>query len=231
MEEKDTNELPETNEAKPKPPPIHRDRYALDAAETPINFATAVDCLLKKPGALLHSIENHSGFKTPAILLVISAAAVALFGLILGLFSMDRQLWMIPAKLGAGLLVTTAITLPSLYIFCCLNGIKVGLRTVTGMLCGGVAMIGLLIFGLAPVTWIFSQSTDSVPFMGSLGVIFWLIAAGFGASFVVRSAKAYGVERTGLIRLWVVIFIFVTLQMTASLRPLVGPAPASFLPK
>src|SRR5258705_340581 len=42
----------------------------------------------------------------------------------------------------------------------------------------------MLLIGFAPVAWLFSQSTESVNWMGTLHIMFWFIAAFFGLRFL-----------------------------------------------
>ena len=90
------------------------------------------------------------------------------------------------------------------------------------MLAGLICLTSLLLVGFAPVVWIFSQSTESVVFMGFLNLIIWVIAAWFGLSLVNRAAKALGATETGHLKVWMFIFILVTFQMMTSLRPIIG---------
>jgi hypothetical protein len=100
-------------------------------------------------------------------------------------------MWIAPAKLGLGMLLSVLICLPSLYIFTCLGGIDAQLRSVCGALFAAVCLSSILLIGFAPVAWIFSQSTDSIVFMGTLHLLFWVIGIRFG----LRLIDAMGVSR------------------------------------
>ena len=78
--------------------------------------------------------------------------------------------------------------------------------------------------GFAPVAWLFSQSTQSVAWMGALHLLFWFIATIFGVRFL-RAGFAHSQARSmaGLY-VWIILFILVMLQMTTALRPIVGTA-------
>ena len=49
-------------------------------------------------------------------------------------------MWIAPAKLALGTLLSVLICLPSLYIFACLGGIDARIRTVSGMLCSRLSV-------------------------------------------------------------------------------------------
>ena len=93
---------------------------------------------------------------------------------------------------------------------------------MVGVLGGLLVLANVLLLGFAPVAWLFSQSTHSVAAMGSLHLVFWLVAVTFGAGFLCRAFEQFGLRSVVALRIWLVVFVLVTLQMTAALRPLVG---------
>jgi gamma-glutamylcysteine synthetase len=99
------------------------------------------------------------------------------------------------------------------------------------MLVGALALTGLLLVGFAPVVWVFSQSTDSVPFMGFLALAFWVISLLFGMQLLKAATAAISPHSTtGYLSVWIMIFFVVTLQMSTALRPIIGTA-TDLLPK
>src|ERR1041384_5119040 len=129
-----------------------------------------------------------------------------------------------------GTVLSILICLPSLYIFTCLSGIDARLRTVTGVFLAALGLGALLLIGFAPVAWIFSQSTDSVAFMGALHLLLWAIGIKFGLRLLQGMTFLLGASRQGHhMKGWSAIFIVVCLQMTTTLRPIVGTS-KNFLP-
>jgi hypothetical protein len=57
--------------------------------------------------------------------------------------------------------------------------------------------------------------------MGALHLIFWAIATYFGLRFLHRGLRHLSGKPAGL-RLWVVVFLLVMLQMSTAIRPIVG---------
>lgn len=141
-------------------------------------------------------------------------------GLINGMFG---------SLLGSGMAAAMLICLPSLYIFSALGGMEARLAQVAGLLTTMVALTALLLLGFAPVVWVFSQSTESVVFMGFLTLVFWMISLVFGVRLLISAAARFGVTTANYVVVWVVIFFVVSLQMSTSLRPIVGTA-ETFLP-
>jgi hypothetical protein len=86
----------------------------------------------------------------------------------------------------------------------------------------------ILLIGFAPVAWLFSQSTESVNWMGTLHLIFWGIATLFGLRFL-EAGFSHSQARTNAgLNTWVVIFVLVVLQMTTALRPIVDRSDSFF---
>ncbi|MCG8602175.1 MAG: hypothetical protein MI807_18670 [Verrucomicrobiales bacterium] len=220
----------------PEPPELpektHEDPLKdYEAMENSPDLAATIDNLLKSPGRVLYEWQEGRGGLVGRHLGLIAAVAFLLFGLILGLFSGGTQLWAAPVKVFGGILVSALITLPSLYVFSCLGGIDMTLRKAGGLLLLGLALVGMVLLGLCPVAWIFSQSTQSVGFMGFLVLLFWLVSLCFGVLLIFRSARKFGTDRGGYLVLWALIFVTVTMQMSTSLRPIIGPAEETFLPQ
>jgi hypothetical protein len=203
-------------------------RFAFEpmpAGKSPILM---IEALLKYPGRIIHELQHNWRVELSSWLLVLALLGMALYGVVVGSFSGGPQMWIAPAKLALGTLLSVLICLPSLYIFACLGGIDARLRTVTGVLFAAVGLGALLLIGFAPVAWIFSQSTDSVAFMGALHLMLW----GIGISFGLRLIEAMGRLLTGSARshlkLWGLIFVVVCLQMMTTLRPIIASSKTFF---
>jgi amino acid permease len=128
------------------------------------------------------------------------------------------------------MLVSAIICLPSLYIFACLSGSQARLAEIFGLVMGMLMLTTILLIGFAPVAWLFSQSTESVNWMGTLHLIFWFIASIFGLRFLNAAFSHTQAKSNAGFNTWVVIFMLVVVQMTTALRPIVGHAD-SFFPK
>ena len=82
----------------------------------------------------------------------------------------------------------------------------------------------VMLIGFAPVAWVFSQSTNSLFFMGMLHIVFWLIGLRFGSRLLRKTLSRMGAERADYLRVWTLIFLLTSLQMTTALRPIIGTA-------
>lgn len=189
----------------------------------PVTLLSVIEHLLKHPGRILHECQQGR-LQVPARLLLSTLISFSIFGLLLGSFSGGTQLWASPLKVTLGIIAAVLICLPSLYIFSALDGLDARLSQISAVMLSAVALAGLLLLGFAPVIWVFSTSTESLAFMGFLGLIFWIIGLYFGSRLLLQAATSLGMQSTGFLKTWLAIFIIVTLQMSTSLRPLIGTA-------
>ncbi|MDB4500799.1 hypothetical protein N9224_01320 [Akkermansiaceae bacterium] len=187
------------------------------------------ECLLKHPHSLINTIRQS---ENPSLLigklLILALGGFLIFGLTLGSFSFHEQLWLAPIKTILGLAITSIICLPSLYIFSALTGTTLGIKEIVQGMAGALALIAALLLGFTPVLWVFSQSTNSEPFFGFLVLIVWLIALFFGTGLLLKMLDHSGTKKKGPLRIWIGIFLLVSLQMSTTLRPIIGRSDAIF---
>lgn len=217
------NTEPTPESASPSALPKQVSNFAIEPMEGPTTLSNIMENLLKHPGRLLHACQ--SGNSAVALrLLIIMIVSLSVFGLLLGSFSGGTQLWAAPLKITVGMIVAVMICLPSLYIFSALDGLNARLHQIVSVLLSMVALSGLLMLGFAPVIWVFSTSTDSIGFMGFLALIFWVIGMYFGTRLLLNAVGSLGLQSKSYLKLWIILFTVVTLQMSTSLRPLIGTA-------
>jgi len=200
-----------------------------DCAPIP-NVVAVIEAILRQPRRVMYHLRQPGAGRLIGLMLAVALVCSLVYGLVVGTFTMGPQLWAAPVKIAGGLLVTALICLPSLYIFTCLGGSQARLVEMGGLLAGLLALMTILLVGFAPVAWLFSQSTTSVPWMGALHLVFWLISTVFGLRFLSSGfSHSRARSRAGL-NLWIILFVLVAVQMTTALRPLVGTA-ETFLPQ
>jgi len=180
-----------------------------------------LDGLLRLPANLMFELSTRP--LTHLRLGLLMVAALALVGVFVGAFGGGYQLLAVPLKLSLGMTFCALLCLPSLYIFVCLSGGSHGLRETAGALLAGIALTSLLLVGFAPVSWVFSQATDSSALMGGLHLFFFLVSAHFGLRLTRRALANIGGRPVPALGLWTLVFLMVVLQMSTTLRPLVGP--------
>jgi len=188
----------------------------------------AIEALLRQPLRLLYQLRQPGAGRLIVQMLVIAFGCSAVYGVVAGTFSGGMQLWAAPVKIAGGLMVSAAICLPSLYIFTCLSGSKARLSEVCGLLAGLLLLMTILLVGFAPVAWIFSQSTESVAWMGTLHLIFWGVATLFAMRFLKHGFSHTEAKSQAGVNVWIIIFLLVALQMTTALRPIIGKSDTFF---
>jgi hypothetical protein len=209
------------------PPPLGEDPADREPA---LNPASAVEAILRQPRRVMYQLRQPGAGKLIGSMLFVTVLCSMVYGVIVGSFSGGTQWWAAPVKICAGLLISTLICLPSLYIFGCLSGAQARLSEIFGMVVGLLMLTTILLIGFAPVAWLFSQSTESIVWMGVLHLVFFAVATGFGLRFL-DAAFSHSKARSPVgLRTWVILFLLVVLQMSAALRPLLGQSD-DFLPK
>ncbi|HWX20790.1 MAG TPA: hypothetical protein VN578_12905 [Candidatus Binatia bacterium] len=194
------------------------------------NPVAASEAILRQPRRVMYQVRQPGSGRLILGMVFVAVVCSLVYGVVVGTFSNGTQLWAAPAKIAGGLLVSAVICLPSLYIFTCLSGSQARLVEICGLVAGLLLLMTILLIGFAPVAWLFSQSTDSVIWMGALHLLFWLIATCFGLRFLDHGFSQSQARSKGGLHTWIVIFVLVAVQMTTALRPIVGTA-RTFLPE
>lgn len=208
-----------------RPAPLGEDPADREPITGPL---AAVEAILRAPRRIMYQLRQPGSGRLIMAMVMVSILCSLVYGLIVGTFSMSTQLWAAPVKIAGGLLVTALICLPSLYIFTCLSGSEAKLSEIFGLVAGLLMLMTILLIGFAPVAWLFSQSTESVVWMGVLHLIFWFISTMFGLKFLDAGFSHYKAKTSAGLYTWVIIFILVAVQMTTALRPIVGKADTFF---
>ncbi len=188
-----------------------------------------IESLLKRPGQLIYHLLERPA---PELIIPLAAALIvglAVFGFLLGTVHAEAQLWQVPLKIIGGVLASALICLPSLYIFGSLGGSEARMSRLGGVFFAAITLTSLLLLGFGPVVWLFTQSTTSLAFLGTLGLTLWVLCLAFGLRLLEKAASHTGLTGHLHLRIWMGIFLLVTLQMTSTLRPILGRS-ESFLP-
>jgi hypothetical protein len=193
-----------------------------EAMEESVSVSRTVQALLKSPYSLGARIRD-GGFGTLLRNLICVAIVCCLgYGVIMGSFSGGAQWYASPVKALMGLFLTTLFCLPSLYIFTCMSGADIRLGQVIVILVAVDTLTTILLIGLGPIAWVFSQSTNSVFFMGFLHILFWLVSFGFAMKLLLELTRHMKPKNVAYVRIWMIIFLLTSFQMMTALRPLVG---------
>ncbi len=154
------------------------------------------------------------------------------YGTVMGTFgARGLQVLYSALKVPMLLLVTFALSLPSFFVLNTLLGVRDDFARATAALISAQAGLTIILASLAPLTalWYLSCANyhAAVVFNGVLFAI-----ASIGAQQILRRLYRPLIDRNArhrlLLRLWMVIYTFVAVQMAWMLRPFVGdPASAT----
>lgn len=199
------------------PPVLHETTPPLPADARP---TVMLESLLKQPQAVIGRARLWERQRMLGVFFATIVVCTVVYGIVIGTFAGGRQLWAAPLKLTVGILVSAVFCLPGLYIAASLGGRDVKLPEVATYLLAMVTLTTVLLVGFAPAAWLFSASTRSLVFIGTLHLLIWM--AGMAAGLRLLRQALGGLR--GHVALWCVMFVLVCLQMTTALRPLVGTA-------
>lgn len=209
MSDNDTNN---SNTATPEP---------FVVTNTATNSENMVTTLLKSPQKVSDRIAAGIDLlKSAGIFLVAALLCHAVFGLAVGLFGGQTVALMDIVKFPLVALFSLLLCFPSLYVFSCVSGTPLSLAQTAVVACSCLAMLGLILVGLAPVAWLFAVSTKSIAFVVVLTLVIWGTALGFVVRYT-ESLKANPLfQQQAGIKLWFIIFCLVSLQMATCMRPM-----------
>jgi hypothetical protein len=129
-----------------------------------------------------------------------------------------------------GALLTGAICFPSLYIFSVLSGADIRARNVLGLLLGVMASTAIFLAGFGPVAWIFTQSSNSVGPLAPVHFALWIVSLLVSTRVLGAGLQHWKARRGAFLGLWMTIFLVTGLQMTTTLRPILGSSDRYFDP-
>jgi len=171
-------------------------------------------------------------------LLMLLVLCGALYGAVMGSyggFAGDRGLQVLisASKVPLLLLATFVIALPSFFVLNTLLGVRADFETVLRALVAAQASLTVVLAALAPYTGLWYVSFDEYrPAILFNGVMFAL--ASLAGQWHLRRAYRLLIARNPrhrlLLRSWLVLYVFVGIQMAWVLRPFIGSpqAPAQF---
>ncbi|RKZ41994.1 MAG: hypothetical protein DRQ49_03315 [Gammaproteobacteria bacterium] len=206
-----------------------KESYHLPESATPMQI---VDALLKSPESVVKQIKSGQVKKTLFILLGIFFLCHAIYGLIVGSFSGNVQWFAAPIKIVGGAALSALLCYPSLYIFGCLSGANITPSQTLSVLFGGLTLTSILLVGFAPVAFIFTFSIKTVAFMGFIHISIWAISIFFGLRYIVMGLTQMDSRKDSyIIKVWCTILILTMLQMTTTLRPIIGVSDTLLTPE
>ena len=189
-----------------------------------MNILTRTDLVLRGPD------ESAAGRPTALLLCGHTVVCGALYGAAMGTFGgfASDRLWQMlysGLKVPLLLLVTFALSLPSFFVLNTLFGLRDDFAEVVAALFRGQAGLTIVLAALAPYTLLwyasFTGYDQAILFNGAV-----FATASFAAQLLLRRWYAPLIARSPrhrrMMRLWLVLYSFVAIQMAWVLRPFVG---------
>ena len=201
---------------------------SLEPMEGAPTLGNAISALLRKPGSVVFELGKPGSKRFGFILLAGLIACLVAFGLLLGSYAGGSSWWTAPTKLVLGTLASALICLPSLLIFSYNSGVDCSPGRLISLLLVALTLLGLLLVGFAPVLWVFIQSNSSLAFIGTLSLFLWTVCVLFALRVILTIAGELGARSPLWLMLWGCIFLLVSYQMTAALRPIIGTSETFF---
>ena len=187
--------------------------------------------------AVLQDRENHfrqinqEDYPPNFVLAQLALISIFIFcyGIIMGSYNSLPQAMITGAKLWVLLFLTLLICFPSFYIVQLILGSKIKMKQLALILLSGFVMTTTIMLAFAPIVLFFQLSGDNYHFLQLLHVFVFVFSGFFGMRVVLEALKSAfesdGVyPRIGLtvFRIWVIIFAFVSIQLSWNLRPFLG---------
>jgi hypothetical protein len=203
------------------------------------NFFYVVPNFLRDPKSFFESVRRGEGLKAKVMQLGLSGlVSLAVFGFVLGLSDDWRQALSSAVKMPLLFAATGLFCLPALYFFSlALLGTPLRMIQVTAIVLSGFGVTAFLLLGLAPVTLFFDLTTQNYGFFQVLAVGFVALSGLIGLYFLWNGMTYIEPNREGVLKSmgrlilagWLVLYAFVSAQLTWRLSPFVGDPAAPFV--
>ena len=180
--------------------------------------------LLKNKQEIFESkIKSNSWKKNSIEFAVVSIIGTAVFGAASVIGTEWSNIWHVASRLVVVMWESFAICLPSLFIFSLVRGSKITLAELAYFMVGGLAIIGIVLLSISPITAFFMWTSNSqeIPLMmsvlaGGLGFLFGIYFIGRGLEFIRSIRRTTDPDaKSGLdvFLLWSILLIAVIAQM------------------
>lgn len=211
-------------------------REPVDPAEFPKSFWSQVDYLLTHPHSLMESIRRDEGL--PQIALILIAIAIimgAIYGAVMGGTNLMQGQAMPPLGAKITMIFITAIKVPLLlmasgaivyfpiYVSNAFMGERHSWRQVLALLVSSTAITCTVLASMATVAAFFSITSTTYDFIKLLHVAIFAYSGVIGLQYMLGAIRWMAPPRPRssrtLIMLWLLLYMFVGMQLAWVLRP------------
>jgi len=188
-----------------------------------------LDYILRAQVALFEQIHSKQQLpRTIAAMSILCALLSSLYGLTMGIYNSPLQAIASAIKLPILFLLTALICIPSLYTFNVLLGQSFRFMQTVALMVTTLATTTILLVSLAPIAFFFTLTTpENYQFLLLLHVIIFSLCGIYGVRYLYRGCSylAFRMEQplnNMLLRIWIVIYAVVGMQLGWRLRPFIG---------
>lgn len=174
---------------------------------------------------LEHRALNHRLLRTVTALLVFSAV----YGVVAGSYSGGLQAVSASVKMPLLFLGTLFVCFPAFFVIQLLLGSRLSLMQVSVLVLHALALTTVLLAAFVPVIVFFLITGADYYFLQLLHVVVIVICGGLGMralhenlSLVYERHGDYPPQAMAVMKVWIVLFAFVGVQLAWNLRPFVG---------
>ncbi len=194
-----------------------------------VSFLLRVDDVLRQRQRTPVSARPRREMLHLVLIVVVFAAA---YGAVLGSFrgiADGRALQIVYAaiKVPMLLLATSAVAMPSFFVLNSLFGLRSDFGAAVRALVSAQAALAIVLAALAPLTAVWYLSCDDYTLAILFNAMMFAVAS-FAAQGLLRAAYRplirHNPKHRGMLWTWLVIYMFVGIQMGWMLRPFVGSA-------
>lgn len=194
-----------------------------------------LDYILRAQMALFEQIYSQQELpRMIAAMVILCGLLSGIYGLTMGMYNGILQAVSSAIKLPILFLLTAIICIPSLYTFNVLLGQSFKFLQTVALMVMTLGTTTILLVSLAPIAFFFTLTTpENYQFLLLLHVVIFGLCGVYGVGYLYRGCSylAFRMEQplnTLLLRIWIVIYAVVGMQLGWRLRPFIGSKGMSF---
>jgi len=188
-----------------------------------------LDYILRAQMALFEQIYSQQQLpRMIAAMFILCGLLSGIYGLTMGMYNGVLQAISSAIKLPILFLLTAIICIPSLYTFNVLLGQSFKFMQTVALMVMTLGTTTILLVSLAPIAFFFTLTTpENYQFLLLLHVIIFALCGVYGVRYLYRGCSylAFRMEQplnNLLLRIWIVIYAVVGMQLGWRLRPFIG---------
>ncbi len=188
-----------------------------------------LDYILRAQTALFEQIHSQKDLpRIIASMAILCMLLSGLYGLVMGMYNGVLQAIASMVKLPILFLLTALICIPSLYTFNVLLGQSFKFLQTVALMVITLGTTTILLVSLAPIAFFFTITTpDNYQFLMLMHVLIFGLCGIYGVRYLYRGCSylAFRMEQplnNLLLRIWIIIYAIVGMQLGWRLRPFIG---------